>query len=152
MNTYKITKENKKEEEIVSQILVNKEYPPQTVEKGKQRSSAIEPLITRNHKWITITYFGPWVKTVTKVFQNTDLKMAFQTNNTIKHHVRMKERTTDVYNLSGVYQMLCKECPLKYLGQMGRMFRIRYYEGIRDIQTNGRSSKFAQHILDTTHN
>jgi hypothetical protein len=50
MNTYKITKENKKEEEIVSQILVNNEYPPQTVEKGKQRSSAIEPLITRNHK------------------------------------------------------------------------------------------------------
>jgi hypothetical protein len=78
--------------------------------------------------------------------------MAFQTNNTIKHHVRMKERTTDVYNLSGVYQMLCKECLLKYLGQMGRMFRIRYYEGIRDIETNGRSSKFAQHILDTTHN
>jgi hypothetical protein len=78
--------------------------------------------------------------------------VAFKTNNTIKHHINMKEKPTDVYNLSGVYQMLCKECPLKYVGQTGRTFRIRYNEHIREIKTNGKSSKFAQYILYTTHN
>jgi hypothetical protein len=65
--------------------------------------------------------------------------VAFKTNNTIKHHVKVKDRTTDVHNLSGVYQM-------------GRTFRARYNKHIREIQTNGKSSKFAQHILNTTHN
>jgi hypothetical protein len=33
----------------------------------------------------------------------------------------------------------------------GRTFKIRFKEHIRDIRNNGQSSKFAQHILDTTH-
>jgi hypothetical protein len=143
-----MTEENKKKEEFMRQILVNNEYPQQIRKKRKQRSSTTEPLMTRNHKWVTFT----WVRTITKVFRNTNLKVAFRTNNTIKHHVSMEEKTTDVYNLSGVYQMLCKGCPLKYVGQTGHTFRIRYNEHIREIRTNGKSSKFVQHILDTTHN
>jgi hypothetical protein len=53
--------------------------------------------------------------------------------------------------LSGVYQMKCKDCPLRYVGQMGHTFRTRCNEHIREIQTNGQSSKFAQHILDMVH-
>jgi hypothetical protein len=59
---------------------------------------------------------------------------------------------TGIYSLSGVYQMACKDCPLKYIGQTGWTFRTRYNEHIREIKTNGQRSKFAQHILDTTHN
>jgi hypothetical protein len=79
------------------------------------------------------------------VFRNTDLKLAFETNNTIKLHVRRKGRASDVYNL-------CKVCPLKCVGQTGRRFRIRYNEHIRDIQTIDKSSKFAQDIIGTMHN
>jgi hypothetical protein len=74
------------------------------------------------------------------------MKVAFRTNNTIKQHVKAREKT-DMYSLSGVYQMACKECR-----QTGRTFRTRYKEHIREIKTNGQRSKFAQHILDTTHN
>jgi hypothetical protein len=48
--------------------------------------------------------------------------------------------------------MSCKECNLKYVGQTGRTFRTRYKEHIREIKTNGQKSKYAQHILHTTHN
>jgi hypothetical protein len=41
---------------------------------------------------------------------------------------------------------------MKYVGQTGRTFRTRYNEHIREIQTNGKTSKYAQHILNTTHN
>jgi hypothetical protein len=78
--------------------------------------------------------------------------VAFKTNYTIKHHIRAREKTTDVYNLSGVYQMICRDCPLKYVGQTGRTFRTRCNEHIREIQTNGKTSKYAQHKLNTTHN
>jgi hypothetical protein len=48
--------------------------------------------------------------------------------------------------------VVCKDCELKYIGQTERTFRTRYKEHIREIKTNGQKSKFAQHILDTTHN
>jgi hypothetical protein len=48
--------------------------------------------------------------------------------------------------------MICKDCLLRYIRQTGRTFRTKYEEHIREIKTNGQSSKFVQHILDTTHN
>jgi hypothetical protein len=77
------------------------------------------------------------------------MKVAFRTSNTIKHHVKTRDKTTDIYSLNGVYQMICKDCPLKYIGQTGHTFRTRYKERIREIKTNGQSSKFAQHRYDT---
>lgn len=111
----------------------------------------IDPLTTQKDKWVTFTYFGPCVRTITKLFHNTNLKVSFKTINTIKHHIKIKDRT-DVYNLSGVYQMECKDCPLNYIGQMGHIFRTRYNEHIKEIWKNGQCSKFAQHILDMVHN
>jgi hypothetical protein len=61
-------------------------------------------------------------------------------------------RTTDVCSLSGVYQMKCKDCPLRYVGQTGCTFRIRHYKHNREILTNGQSSKCSPHILDMAHN
>ena len=65
--------------------------------------------------------------------------------------MKIKDDKNDLYNLSGVYQLQCSNCPLKYIGQTGHTFNIRYKEHIRDIKNNGQNSKFAQHILDTTH-
>jgi hypothetical protein len=59
---------------------------------------------------------------------------------------------TDIYSLSGVYQMACKECPLKYIGQTDCTFRTRHKGHVREIKMNGQRSKFAQHILVTAHN
>jgi uncharacterized protein YbcI len=70
----------------------------------------------------------------------------------MKQHLQLKRKTTDKYNLSGVYVIKCKDFFQKYIGQRGRSFRTRYKEHMRNITTNGITSKYAQHILDTTHN
>jgi hypothetical protein len=92
LNTYKITEENKKkEEEIIRKILNSNEYPPPQIKKKiKQKSPTIEPHTTQKRKWVTFTYFVPCVRIITKLFHNTNLKVAFKTNNTIKHHTRAR--------------------------------------------------------------
>jgi hypothetical protein len=89
--------------------------------------------------YVILCYFGPDTRMITKAFRNTNMKIVYRTNNTIKKHLRIKSRTTDKYNLCGVYQMNCRDCELKYIGQTGRAFRTRYKEHIREIKTNGQN-------------
>jgi hypothetical protein len=42
-------------------------------------------------------------------------------------------------------------CPLKYVGQTGRIFNKRYKEHIHDIRTNNSNTGYANHILNTGH-
>jgi hypothetical protein len=57
----------------------------------------------------------------------------------------------DKYKQSGVYQLNCNECPLMYVGQTGHRFKDRYREHIQAIRNKKETSKFAQHILETSH-
>jgi hypothetical protein len=50
-----------------------------------------------------------------------------------------------------MYQLQCADCPKICGGQTGRTFETRFQEHVRDIKNNEPNSKFAQHILDTTH-
>jgi hypothetical protein len=59
----------------------------------------------------------------------------------------MKEK----YDNLGVYKLKCRECPLQYIGQTGRTFKIRYKEHICDIRNNKNTSGFVQHVLDAGH-
>jgi hypothetical protein len=40
---------------------------------------------------------------------------------------------------------------MRYVGQPGRYFRIRFAEYFRDCKYNTNKSKFAQHLLDNKH-
>jgi hypothetical protein len=43
------------------------------------------------------------------------------------------------------------DCPLKYVGQTGRTFNIRYKEHIHDIRSNNSNSGYSNHVLNTGH-
>jgi hypothetical protein len=43
------------------------------------------------------------------------------------------------------------DCPLKYVGQTGRIFNKRYKQHIYDIRTNNSKKGYANHILNTGH-
>jgi hypothetical protein len=88
---------------------------------------------------------------ITRSFKNTNIGIAFKTNNTIKKHLKPKNQITDIHQKSGVYQLKCNECPLRYIAQTGHMFKDRYREHILAIRTYKHTSKYAQHILDTGH-
>jgi nicotinamide riboside kinase len=56
--------------------------------------------------WTKFTYFGSDIRTLTKIFKNSRLKVAFNVNNTIK--IRCK--SSGQYDKSknrGVYQLKC---------------------------------------------
>jgi hypothetical protein len=72
-------------------------------------------------------------------------------SNTLKRHLLLKQKTTDTYDKSGVYKLKCADCPLQYIGQMGRTFKVRFKEHIRDIRNNKSTSGHVQRILDTGH-
>jgi hypothetical protein len=58
--------------------------------------------------WATFTYHGNDTRTITKLFKNTNIKIAYRTTNTIKNHLKAKIPLTDIYNKSGVYQLKCR--------------------------------------------
>jgi hypothetical protein len=98
-------------------------------------------------EWATFTYCTKEVRQITKPLKNTRMKVAFHTQNTIKtlkHHTQ-----TDKYNNSGIYQMKCLDCPLKYTGQTGRTFSIRYKEHNHAIKNNHSNSGYSNHIQNT---
>jgi hypothetical protein len=55
------------------------------------------------------------------------------------------------YNKSGIYQMKCLDCPLKYIGRTGRTFHTRYKKHIQAISNNNSNSEYSSHILNTGH-
>jgi hypothetical protein len=56
---------------------------------------------------------------------------------------------TDKHNKSGIYQMKCLECSVKYIGQTGRAFHTRFKEHIQAIRNNNSNSGYSNHILNT---
>jgi hypothetical protein len=78
------------------------------------------------------------------------IKIAFRTQNTIQNIIK-QHPGTDKYNKSGIYQLKCLHCPLKYIGQTGRTFHTRYKECIQAIRYNSSNSEYSSHILNTGH-
>jgi V8-like Glu-specific endopeptidase len=48
--------------------------------------------------------------------------------------------------------MKCLDCPLKYIGQTGRILHTRYKEHMLAIRNNSSNSGYPNHILNTGYN
>jgi hypothetical protein len=101
-------------------------------------------------KWAVFTYIGKETRIISKLFRGTSIRIAYKTKNTIQSHLQIIENQ-DKYSQSGVYEIKCGSCPLRYVGQTGRNFKTRYKEHIHAIRSNNTSSKYAEHILETGH-
>jgi hypothetical protein len=92
------------------------------------------------------------MKTITKLFKDANINIAYKKQNTIEHILQPKLSTTDnIYNNSGIYQLNCLECPKKYIGRTGSTFKTRYKEHIQTIQNNRPDTGYSRYILDTGH-
>jgi hypothetical protein len=47
--------------------------------------------------------------------------------------------------------MKCLDFPLRYVGQTGRTFKIRYKERVQAIRNNNSNSGYSSHVLNTGH-
>jgi hypothetical protein len=127
MNKYPVIQGSKpKERQIISTILKNNNYSQQVMKPKQKRTSKTNK--TQKTKLATFTYHGNDIRTITKLFRNTNIKVAYKTTNIIKNQLKPKTPQNDIYNQSGIYQLSCNDCPLKYIGQPGQTFRTRYKE------------------------
>jgi hypothetical protein len=95
---------------------------------------------------------GKETRFIAKLFKSTNVKIAFTTNNTIGKRLAVKQEVPqNKYDKSSVYQLTCPECKVKYTGQTGRPFKVRFQEHAWDFKYNNNRSKFAQHLIDNKH-
>jgi hypothetical protein len=101
-------------------------------------------------KWVTFTYTGNYIRTITKLFKHTKVQIAFKTRNTIGNLLK-EMRNINKLEQAGIYRLKCMDCQKVYIGQTGRSLNIRYKEHIRSIRYNREDSGYATHILNNIH-
>jgi hypothetical protein len=102
---------------------------------------------------IYLVFTGKETRYITKLFKDTEIKVAFRRDNTIKRILETKPpiENNNKYSSPGIYKLKCKDCPLQYIGQTGRSFNTRYKEHARAIKYNKETSGYARHILNSGH-
>jgi hypothetical protein len=107
---------------------------------------------TEKTRWAKFTYVGKETRAITKIFKGTDIKIAFSTRNTLGRHLTRKHNPPKgKFEQSGIYQLTCPTCDMKYTGQTGRSFKTRFREHQRVFKHGNGNSSFAQHVLDNRH-
>jgi hypothetical protein len=104
----------------------------------------------REQKRVTFTYTGNYIRKITKLFKDTNLKIALKPTSTIGKLLNEKQQTS-TYEQSGIYKITCQTCHEVYIGQTGRTLTTRYKELIRNKKHNKDESAFAQQILNKHH-
>jgi hypothetical protein len=153
INCYPLTHNNKNNEmNIIKQIMYENGYNGKLMKPKKPTMNNIQEK-NEQVKWAVFTYNGKQTIFVTKLFKNTNIRIAFKTQNSIGKLLRRNNKKHDEYENAGVYKLTCMDCPQYYIGQTGRTFNIRYKEHIRDIRNNNNNIGYAQHtsILNNTH-
>jgi hypothetical protein len=99
------------------------------------------------------TYIGPETSFITKIFRHTSVNVVYTTRNTIQQHLSAHppSHSHNKYDRSGVYQLTCPDCSMKYIGQTGRPFSVRFKEHYREYTHDNPKSKFSEHLLQAHH-
>jgi hypothetical protein len=108
------------------------------------------PTGTAKKTCTTCTYHSPLIHKFTNLFKNTNLHIAFRTNNTILHYLR-HQSPHNKHNAIGIHKLQCTTCNKLYVGQTGRSIATRYLEHIRYIRNNNPLSRYATHISNNRH-
>jgi len=148
MVSYQLAPENmEKERNTILQILNSNKYNTSilrklSTKKGHKRKK-------EKTKWVKFTYVGRETGAITKIFNNTNIKVTFGTDNTIEKLMTTRhEHTRSKYENSAIYQLTCPTCSMKYTGQTGRPFRVRFREHSVDFKYGNGKSRFASHLIE----
>jgi hypothetical protein len=152
MTTYNLDPTSiQKEHERLKQILLNNKYDTSILHNVNNKNNEREH-DTQKTKWAKFTYMGKEARLIANLFKNTDIKVAFTTNNNVERHLSTQcNQIQNKYDKCGIYQLNCPSCSRKYMGQTRRLFRIRFQEHFRDYKYMNNKSKFSQHLLDNEH-
>ena len=95
LNTYNLQKqEHDRGLNIIHNILYNNAFPIKS-RNSHTHTTQKEPPLKTQQKWATFTYTGKETTYITNIFKQTDIKIAFRTNNTLDRLLLMKEPPPD---------------------------------------------------------
>jgi hypothetical protein len=99
-----------------------------------------------------VSHIGKETKFITKLFKDSSVNITFTTQNTISKLLSTKSHPSqEQFENSGVYQLTCPDCNVRYIGQTGRFFCVRFSKHFRDYKYANNKSKFARHLLEISH-
>jgi hypothetical protein len=81
-----------------------------------QKDSDLSTLNTQKQKWAIFTYVGNDTKFITHLFNNTNIKIAYRTNNSTGSSLKLKHSKFDKYSASGVFKLSCPNWNKAYSG------------------------------------
>jgi len=85
------------------------------------------------------------------MFKETDIKIAFWTNNTIKKLLMHKQQTSSIHSQS-VYKLTWPHCSKAYVGQTCRSSTPQFQVHKNAFKTANNSSIFDKHLIEHIHN
>jgi hypothetical protein len=149
--TYNLKAINKeKENNTIKQILCKNKYIS-ILNKSTTMQNKVKQYTSKT-KWAKFIYVSKGTKFITKLFKNTPLKIAFTTQNTIgKLLSKQQNHNQNKFDKCGVYQLTCPDCNKNYIGELGRLFHVRFQEHFRDYKYGNNKSKLAQNLIDNKH-
>ena len=135
---------------------------PQTQRKKKEVTRMILPFID--------DHLAGAVKAVVRGSDHQDLGLTWTNNNTIRHQLVRSALKPPVcpggarchacaaglqgrcHTTGVVYQLTCSLCKKTYIGETGRMVRLRYNEHLRDAKNRRRDSPWGDHFRNDHQN
>ena len=139
----------------MKQIIHNNKYDPSILRKcrnNKTKTKIEQEQETRQSRWARFIYVGSETRRITKLFRGTNVKVTYTTNNNLGKLLDMQTPPKrNKYDRNGVYQLTRHTCRMKYIGQTGRPFQIKFREHYNGYKYANNRSKFAQHVIDEGH-
>jgi hypothetical protein len=124
LNTLPLNENSKRKElNTIINIALNNGYRENDIlslyNRTKHKQTNRQTNTEENKKWITFTYTGNYIRKITNLFKDTNLKIAFRTTNTITK-ILSNNYVTNTCEQSGIYNITCQSCHKVYVGQTGR--------------------------------
>jgi hypothetical protein len=120
------TKSRKQREwQTITHIAEANGFPTQLLNATKIRLKEQEEIHKHHNKpqkkRITLTYYGPYIRSTSNLFKQADIQVSYRTTGKITDLLRTKPKNnSSEYESSGICSLRCASCHLTYVGQTGR--------------------------------
>jgi hypothetical protein len=105
-----------------------------------------------DEKNVVIPYAAGLTDKLEKKLKTRGYNVCYQTRGTLKNLIGRKKEKRPLKESSGIYNIICKNCPSNYIGQTKRRIAIREEEHDRAHKLKQtEKSAFAAHCIQTGH-
>lgn len=116
-----------------------------------RNSTSLLPDTSQQSKFVKLP-FDVATKNLNSIFKAQNLKVAYKSSNSLRNLLGNTKDKIQVDQKSGIYEIKCPVCDLKYVGQTRRPISTRYKEHIAHFRFNRpEKSSVARHISETGH-